>query len=98
MQWDKEETKFVIRNYETMTVPELARYLNRTECAVACKVFHIGLTRHDTIPSFGHKKWTEIESKFVCENYKQMKIEDMAKQLNRSRQSVRKFIQRKHVS
>jgi len=84
IRWTEEEDRFIIENYDRMSIKELAAHLGRTQYAV---VSHIRMLRNRGI--IKHRKriskdWSEDEEEFLRKHYGIMDTKELAKLLGRS--------------
>lgn len=77
-RWAEEEEAFLIANYQTMTVKEIAKRIGRTESSVSKRVLKIRLKKRNT------RKVIE----FIKENYEKLSYKAMAETLGISKQTV----------
>jgi hypothetical protein len=86
--WNADDEAFLRANYLTMTDGQIAKRLRRTTASVwkyrNANAIHRPMDRRQV-------RWTEEESKYVCENYKCMSDKKMAQYLKRTIDSVQLF-------
>lgn len=85
-RWTKEEIAFLRQNHSTMTVRQLASYLNRHINSVYHKLGRLNLE-----PVYARKTYAAEEILFLRKNYATMSHRELSKHLkNRSRISISK--------
>ena len=78
-KWTKEEEEYLLKNYKKAN-RLLAKELNRNIGSVQQKLFRMGLLKPI--------RWTEEEDNFLVEKWDTMKLESIAKRLNRTPRAV----------
>jgi len=85
-RWRREEVKFLLDNFDRMSLKDLARELGRSYESVKAKSRSLGLKKMQ------YRKWTKEEIEFLRENADKMTIKEMAQRLGRSYEiTVRTF-------
>lgn len=79
--WSDKEKQYVIDNYATMQVSDIAKKLNRTPDAVITQANILGVNKY--------KPWTTADNRMVAEFYPRYGSKHVAKKLNRPRGAVR---------
>lgn len=85
-KWTKEEESYILKNYKTSTVNEIAAYLDRSLSSTHNKIY--------SLTSVRKRKWTKEEEKFLLDNYDKMTYIRLSKKLNKSESSITKKLQR----
>ena len=78
-KWTKEEEEYLLKNYKKAN-RVLAKELNRNVGSIQQKLFRLNLLK----PT----RWSEEEDNFLVEKWDTMKLESIAKRLNRTPRAV----------
>ena len=82
--YTQEEVDFLIKNYQKMTIQEIADELGRTYGSVFRKAQDLYLSKNGCI----NNVWSDNEINFIKENYKEMTNKEMAEHINRTSKSI----------
>lgn len=80
--WDREQNRFIKRNYQSMSDKELANALGRTVEAVKSQRRKLKLTRSS------NRRWTKKEDAYLKQHYEEYSLKAMGEVLNRSPKQV----------
>ena len=83
-KWTKEEEEYLLKNYKKSN-RVLAKELNRNIGSVQQKLFRMNLLKPI--------RWTEEEDNFLVEKWDTLKLESIAKRLNRTPRAVEERLQ-----
>ena len=76
--YTEDDLKYIVENYNNMTVKELSKKLLKSENSVSNAVRKLGLSKQI------HNKWSEKEIDFLKKNYIKMTSEEMSKHIKHS--------------
>lgn len=80
--YTQDDLDYVIKNFQTMTVKEIAKNLNKNPNSISNATRKLGLVKQP------HKNWTDEEIQFLKDNYIEMTSEEISKKLNRTVHSI----------
>lgn len=85
-KWTTEEENYLLENYYSMTIDDIAKHLNRSESSVSNKSYAL-------ITKFNAKKksgWSDEDIKKLIDNYNDLTYKELSELLNRSETSIDK--------
>lgn len=85
-KYTNSEIDFLIKNYQKLTIQEIADSLNRTYGSVFRKAQDLKLTKTGCL----NNKWSESEIQFLKNNYKNKTNKELSNILNRSQKAIEK--------
>lgn len=80
--YTQEELDYIRKNYDNMTVREIAKNLNRNECGISTQAKKMGLSKQS------HKQWTDEEIQYLKDNYIDKTSEEIGQYLGRPINSI----------
>ena len=86
-RYSNSEIQFILNNYQTMSVREIASTLNRTEKGVRHKIEQLNLNLSD-LPRNAAFQFNDEQITFIKENYLKLSDERMSKILNISERLI----------
>lgn len=75
-RWTTEDDNYILENYKTMSICELATHLDRSERMIKLRGNKLGINFQN--------RWSDYELAFVRENYPSMDLQEMSAVLNRT--------------
>ena len=80
-RWTKEETEYLIDNFQSKKFSEIAKVIGKTEGTIRAKCFDLQLVKNS--------RWCDYEIEFLKEKFSILTYKDIAQSLNRTETSVR---------
>ena len=80
--YTQDELDYVVKNFQTMTVKEIAKNLNKNPNSISNAARKLGLVKQP------HKNWTDEEIQFLKDHYIDMTSEEIGKKLHRTVHSI----------
>lgn len=80
-RFTEEEEKYILENYKTKSVTEIAKELGRELSTVTRKMKNMGIYKPN-------KRWTKEQELFLMKNKENMTIEEMAEKIGKTRRAV----------
>lgn len=93
MSWKKEEENYLLANWKLEPLPQIIDFLGKTKDSVIRKAGRMGLDICRDPEELIKKKWTIDEDHYMITNYNLSPLEELMKDLNRSRHSILKRAQ-----
>lgn len=84
-KWTKKDDQFLIDNYTSLSMKELADRMNRTKYSISSRIQKLGLSNLH----FKKKPWTEVEEQYLRNYGKLYSIEVITAALGRTVRSIR---------
>jgi hypothetical protein len=98
-KWSEDDERFLLANYNTMSLDELARHFTVTKKAVRVKYGKIKHKAAELVPDrgiseaeqlqVGPRKWTEEDENYLVQHYEDLGPDAMAEHFGVSRQQVK---------
>lgn len=82
-EWTKEDDKFLLENYKTMSKGKLAKMLDRTKKAVFSRKTILNGQTPKSFKKYG-REWSDEEVEFLRSNVGKISLKEMEKKLHRS--------------
>jgi len=79
-KWTPKEIKYLVENYLTKDVGDIAKFMGRSEKAVSKKAIKLGFNKRP--------RWSEQEISYLTNNYLEKPIKDIAIRLNKKENSI----------
>lgn len=85
-RWTEQEEKYILENYETKSISEMAKELGTSLNTVIRKMKDMGIYKKI------YNYWSEEQKLFLLKNKDNMAIEEMAEKIGRSKKSVYRIL------
>tara|TARA_Y100001936_G_C16068665_1_gene668999 strand:+ start:165 stop:986 length:822 start_codon:yes stop_codon:yes gene_type:complete len=90
--WLPFEDDYLKSNHETLTIPEIAKYVGKSETSVKKRIKKFGLST--AVPKKNNSRWTKEEDEYIKDNYRKLSVREIAIYINRSEKATRSHIER----